>query len=527
MSISSTVPHLKSYPSHGARKALSPSQQINLYLSVSSALSGALAVSPSKLIQDAGTLAFIRTYARGGAFQRLQEVIWGAAEDCPTREEKAIRKKTLILLQNLSKEPKFHLDVTTILDLAIFFARSHPASLRPIFSALEPTISAESATAQLLDSFTTLLRQEGQVQGLYGQRKVAECILCWLIAARDAPKLILPFFDRQFLQAVAETYDANLTSIASSYGGITPIARLLQSGQAVESAVEEWQTLWLQTKLALLDSFHIILSRVVDDLVVLGPGPQLAQRAERAFEVVCGLMEIPPSASSSGTPVAQTPFLNRSLLEDYHSSYNLSAMLTKALAKAEEKDARLDFVEHTFPHSTSGQRDPGALRILFGSGVLPTAQSAGYAKDGKGKASDTRISAPIPPATSSSAHYQVSDNDLDVKATQVLDILPDLDLSYIRALLRHDAYSGDVERVIAALLEGTVPSQEELDQQQHQTVSVGKGKDKVAEAMPVRPVVAERANQFDEELVDIEQIRYGKKKDTGCVSLSFDSSCHF
>jgi len=524
MSKSSTVPHLKSYPSHGARKALSPSQQINLYLSVSSALSGALAVPPSKLIQDAGALTFIRTYVRDGAFQRLQEVIWGAGEDGPSREEKAIRKKTLILLQNLCKEARFHLDVTTILDLAIFFARSHPASLRSIFSSLEPSISAENSTAQLLDSFTTLLRQEGQAQGLYGQRKVAECILCWLIAARDAPKLVLPFFDKQFLRAVAETYDAGLTSIASSYGGITPIERLLRSGQGLGSAVEEWQALWLQTKLALLDSFHIILSRVVDDLVALGPGAQLAQRAERAFEVVYTLMEIPASASSSGTPISPTPFLNRPLLEDYHSSYNLSAMLSKALAKAEEKDVRLDILEDSFPNSTSGQRDPGALKILFGSGVLLTAQSAGYAKDGKGKSTDTRISTPIPPVTASSSQYQASDNDLDVKATQVLDILPDLDLPYIRALLRHDAYSGDVERVIAALLEGTAPAQEELAQQEHPAVDTG---GRLAEAPVARPVISERANQFDDELVDIDQIRYGKKKDTGCVIPPFAFGCLF
>lgn len=158
-----------------------------------------------------------------------------------------------------------------------------------------------------------------------------------------------------------------MSAIATSYGGFAALAAGI-SGEAREA--DEWEHIWVETKVALIDSFHIILSRLLTDLAALN-GSRLAEEAERTFGLVFALLE---EVSSSSNSTSQTPFLNQSLLADYHQSYSLSKSLSSALKHATERDARLDLLESTLQSLDSLEGDtknPGALKILLRSELCP------------------------------------------------------------------------------------------------------------------------------------------------------------
>jgi activating signal cointegrator complex subunit 2 len=100
--------------------------------------------------------------------------------------------------------------------------------------------------------------------------------------------------------------------------------------------------------------------------------------------------------------------------------------------------------------------------------------------------------------------HSFDDPSLDMKVTQVLDIFPDQDVEYIKGLLSSPTLDcrGDPEKVIAGLLEGTVPSPDEIRSQKQSRQQV---------PSPRKPM-EERRNIFDDEELNITQLRMGKKK---------------
>jgi activating signal cointegrator complex subunit 2 len=225
-------------------------------------------------------------------------------------------------------------------------------------------------------------------------------------------------------------------------------------------------------------------------------GVALAVEADRTFDIIFALLGLP--SSSQPTPnQPQTPFLDRSLLADYQQTYDLSRTLASSLRHAEEKDARVDLLESTLQSlNSSSEKQPGALKILLkSSGIPPGIDNLGRGyqnqrkPDAKGKGKEKDASAPP----------VVEDPELDVKITQVLDVLPDHAPEYIRALLSHASYT-TAEQVIDALLGGTAPAPEEL------------------QAAPVEPddlAGYVRRNVYDDDAMDLSQVRVGKK--TECV----------
>jgi activating signal cointegrator complex subunit 2 len=101
-----------------------------------------------------------------------------------------------------------------------------------------------------------------------------------------------------------------------------------------------------------------------------------------------------------------------------------------------------------------------------------------------------------------------------MKVTKVLDILPEHSPEYIRALLEHPPLERDPEKVIEALLEGTAPAPEELEQSQSETASMIRGtvRLQVDGEDDVEKYVRERRNVFDDQVMDAAQLRVGKKR---------------
>jgi activating signal cointegrator complex subunit 2 len=238
----------------------------------------------------------------------------------------------------------------------------------------------------------------------------------------------------------------------------------------------------VETKVSLVDAFHIIVRALLDDMVS-SSGAALAIEADRTFDIIFALLSL-PSSSQPGTP-----FLDRSLLADYQQTYDLSRTLASSLRHAEEKDARLDLLESSLRSiNSSSEKEPGALKILLrSSGLAPGVgnRAKNYSKtpDTKGKVKDVSL----PP---------VEDPELDLKVTQVLDILPEHEPEYIRALLVHPFYTTP-EKVVEALLEGTAPSADEL------TAATAKA-DEISSYV--------RQNVYDDDM-DLSRVRVGKKNE--------------
>jgi activating signal cointegrator complex subunit 2 len=425
------------------------------------------------------------------------------------------------------------LDIQTLLDLSIVYVRSHPIRLKAVFStaiATNPSIISAEITA----AFISLLSPSHSSQGLYSLRKVTHCLLS-LLRASPPPLTRLFSSDKQFILALARAYDEGLGAIARSYGGLR--GHLVEDTWIAEGevGVDEWERVWVETKVELMDSFHLLLGGMVEDLA--SAGGELGREAEQIFDVIFAMLELSSGSNSShslpNSSDPATPFLNRPLLADYQHSYDLSHTMSSALRHAAteiEKDARLDLLESTlssFEISSDGSKDPGALKILLrSSGVLPGIDNTGRGpcrhmntnpspypdnkgnrqNKGKGKASPQNQDADPDP-------------DLELKTTQVLSILPDHDPSYVRALLvRHGTGAGeDVERVVEMLLEGTAPPKEELVVE----CVGGRMRDGSEEAKELEYVYTRgRKNVFDDDVMDLSNVRIGKKRFVFYFSLT-------
>lgn len=435
--------------------------------------------------------------------------------------------------------------------------------------------------------------------GLYGLRKIATCVISFL---RVAPlKVVVRFAkDRRFMVALARVYDDGLNNVARNYGGTGRIYAILQgrdltatsqTGRAVGATaihmfasssaslgavlLEDWQKLWLETKIVLIDSFHLMFNTMMEDVTkkaAEGTNDNALQAEHRrfllatlevTFDIIFELLDLPSSltsavdsfAGSSATgqqPPPLTPFLNQSLLTDYQNCYDLSQTLNKISQKVqkekEERDARLDILEYRLKAlegdipadaGKSGGKDPGVLRlVLRSSGAPPGIDNLGRGtkshlrrseETSTGDKGKGRAPSPLP--------IPAADSEIDIKITQVLDILSDYSPDYIRALLTNDShpFKGNPERVIAALLDGTAPSEEELARATvppaatgktgdvsstgriregdiwnapAESYDTGKGKDIYGGGGGEHVFTRTRHNVFDEEQVDMSLFRY-------------------
>lgn len=449
---------------------------------------------------------FISSYAKDHAQVILESLIWDPehaskslfAKMSPA--EKTVHQRVLSLSEKLATE----LDLQTVIDLCVVYGRSNTKRVRELLSniAKDNQVFLGLLDSEAVPAFTTLFNSSSQ--GLYGLRKIAHVLLSVL---KPAPaEIIRPFArSKHLVLALATAYDTHLLALARSYGGI-PAARL----QAPTPApADDWERVFLETKVALLDTLHVLLRTLLSDVEAeRTAGPALAARCDAAFEVVFALLEHPPARPPSDSDAAPTPFLDCTLLEDYQHAYDLSSILRGAAQRADDPrtallEAALDALE------TSDAAEPGALRLLVrSSGAPPGIDARGRGPvrpptDAPGKGKGKGRAPPPPPP----------DPALDAAVAQVLDILPEQSPEYVRYVLAHPDYpfKGDAERLVGALLEGTAPQVEE-------SVYMGGGevgvRDDVREEKVEEQFVytKERRNVFDEERLDLSKLRVGKKQ---------------
>lgn len=524
------VTKLPLYPGARAREALSPSQQATLNSAIAGTLQQILEL-PKEKRDVSSSVAFVASYAKDHAQRTLHALIWDTNSDASGKPkphrytskfsttERNIHERTLKLSQIFAND----LPLEALIDLAVVYGLTNPKRFRAVLLSVSNNAQLIKAVAtEAAPAFTTIL--SSNAQGLYGLRKASYILLSFLHTA--PPELVRPFArDREFVLSIGKAYDSGLTACARSYGGIRPEHITSQTPSA--PPLDDWEKIFLETKVALIDSFHILIRTLLKDVEELkDAGPALAARCEAAFEVVFGLQDLPsPSLSSDTVPV---PFLNQSLLSDYQHTYGLSRIIAEVTRRAD--DPRTELLESTLQSLDQGgvqESDrPGALKLLLrSSGAQPGIDNLGNGKaisishqgdldvKGKGKGKG-KAAAPS---------LVVEDSKTDAAITQVLDIFPEQDPDYLRFLLVHQdyPYKGDAERLIGALLEGTVPSVDEVHglmesgghaAEESAVARVGEvdGKDEFA-------FTRERRNVFDEEAMDVSQLRVGKKK---CVTYT-------
>lgn len=513
-----TLPH---YPSTKVRATLSPSQQATLNSKVSSALAQTLTL-PANKRDIPSILSFISSYAKDHAHNILESSIWDhdhASKSYLNKlsaAEKTVHQRVFQISETVIAE----LPLQTVLDLCVVYGRGNPKRVRALLTSIA-TASPQFVNlleTEAVPAFTTLLSAQSQSQGLYGLRKIAYVLVSLLAPA--PPAVVRPFArSKHLVLALAQTYDSSLTALARSYGGLQP------GRVAAGTPAEDWERVFLETKVDLIDCLHVLLRTLLKDVEeVPSAGPQLAARCEVAFEVVFALLELPPArtttaGNASASTEVPTPFLNQTILEDYQHSYDLAKILKGATRRAD--DPRTELLEaalsalDTAQSSSQADAKPGALKLLIRSSGMPP----GIDNLGRGPSS----SADKGKGRAAAAPQQEENNPaLDAAVSQVLDILPDQDPAYVRYVLQHPdfPYKGDAERLIGALLEGTAPVVDEAQvraglvgrAQSHETEQVGR-----TDEQEKFVYTKERRNVFDDEKMDLSKLRIGKKQ---CVSAN-------
>jgi len=510
-----TTATLPPYPSSHARSQLSHSQLTSLNQTISLSIQQTLDLPPHAL-NSAAPAAFVSSYVRDIAQRNLDALIWDAdpkAKAKPraeTTEARTIHARTLLLAERLASTSA--LDPTTLLDLSITYA-SHPTRLRSLFTnafSSAPSLLTSTA-ASALPAFTSVLRSHSTI-GLHGLRKTAHAILCLL---RVAPRELLRAFahSKDFTLALTQAYDVGLGTASSSYGRLyLPVAG------APQREPDDWEVLFLLTKADLLDAFHILVTALLNVLAALpSTDPSLPAEAEHAFDAISALQALPAPPRRPDDHTPPTPFLNRSLLADYQHAYDLSEALPRALPHGvAADDARLEWLSavlREFDADLGGEGlsaagparrgDPGAFRLLLGSGMH-------RGVDDRGRAGATRAGEAVV-ATLSWAATASGSKVVDPRVDEVRAILPDYKPEYIEALLQRTEYAS-VERVVEALLEGTAPPPEAI--QQHVT-----SKAQTSQAREEFEYTRDRLNIFDGEDMDLSKMRIGKKRFSSCIYL--------
>ncbi|PCH40809.1 hypothetical protein WOLCODRAFT_99330 [Wolfiporia cocos MD-104 SS10] len=499
----SVIP-LPAYPTTRTRSSLSPSQLAALTDTVASALSQTLTLPPAQCSAPT-TRTFLSSYARDAACQALRSLIWNS-ELTRSKSERIIHQRVLLLADRLAAVHA--LDLTTLIDLCVTYAANSKHLRALCASALTPEILTQ-AQNEAVPAFTALLSAPSQ--GLYGLRKTSYILICLL---RCAPDELVDIFARNsfFMVALAHAYDAGLATFAQSYGGLR-----LPASNASNAALDDWVKIFLETKVALLDAAHILLRVLLADASSpnsLGP----------ALDVLLALLEVPQTRAvgQSASESRGTPFLDRPLLADYQHAHGLSRLLSGIRSRT--GDARTESLESALQSLDAGAEEgPGALKLLLhSSGAQPgidvrgrgpsTAQShlgVGNIGKGKGRAQPSSIAAPEP------------DPALDTAVARVSDVLPDLDPGYVRFLLSYPdyPYRGDAERLLGALLEETAPSVEEVEEVMRQSERAALSDVKPVEKTEEFVYTKERRNIWDDQPMDLQNVRIGKKNDDASMIL--------
>ncbi|CAE7075941.1 unnamed protein product, partial [Rhizoctonia solani] len=263
-----------------------------------------------------------------------------------------------------------------------------------------------------------------------------------------------------FVRALAECYQIVLPNLAESLGGIH-----LQGDR------EPYELTCIEAKVDILESYHNIIR-------VLAASKNMDLALQIMFQV--SEVSIPPVSN----PVL---FLNTGLNNDLNSMVDI-VDLCKGVVSPD--DPRLEVITAQLGPTTS-KSDVGVPSIL----PLPVSDVPTRARIDKGKG---KLNTTSEPELAS---------ELESLVTQVLEIFPEQDPAAVRAALQLPRFNRSAEAVINELAEG------------NQLPAYVPPHDR-----PVKSVLAERRNVFDDDEMDYSRLRIGKKRSENADTVLNDKS---
>ncbi|KAM0787826.1 hypothetical protein ACM66B_003880 [Microbotryomycetes sp. NB124-2] len=280
--------------------------------------------------------------------------------------------------------------------------------------------------------------------------------------------------------------------VSSSFGQLSrtysAIAHLYSS---LSDPAAPPDTATLELKLDLLSTAWTVLDQASLDPLLDQTNPlTVTDRQDFWSELLDNLGVILQHEQSSNSET--TALINATLAQDLQRYYRLADKLDSAargLDASSNIHTRANAVRQRVrgldKHTADGEDGLEIVRRLKLGGK---AMSNGK---GKGKASEDSDSA-----------------TLDEAVSQIMDVLPDQQATFLRTCLRHPRFadaSNPAEAVIAALLEGSLPA--DLRQPRDGDNNPTAFTDSASSDKPVAP---ERRNVFDDAKLDLTKLRRGK-----------------
>ena len=298
------------------------------------------------------------------------------------------------------------------------------------------------------------------------------------LAANSHPTVSSEYGQNQFVYS----------TLSHFYSQIDLSDLLLLPTATIKSSPEA--SIRIRTKAQLLETFHHLLD--VSFLTPLqDPTTTTEDKAGFVQELDEMLSELFGEAAKEKSEKAdKTFFCNASLLRDLEYYYCISDTLEKSLGRNLDRLGR-DVLGRFKSLLGSGDQDDG-YEILLGSRTTQRSN---------GKGVEVEVSESATPS-----------DDLTPAITQILDLFPNYNASFITRCLLHPRFDRSTELVIAALLEDDLPS----DLREDYSI---RAEDE--EATPV-PVTITRRNVFDDEKIDMAKLTRGKATTTSADTLLSD-----
>ena len=418
-------------------------------------------------------LAFLQAYLSDVAQDCLKSLSTTPVVDSASPNTTPLRQQVLTLLSHLADHHPKSITQAILIDTVIVYGPKNATHIKRFLTDLlgrrEPQFKTAIAT-----SFSRMLSElnNSTINTIAGVRRVAHVLAA--VVRTGVPAILDELIDgKPTINDMATIYDRNLPA-------------LLLSVKLDDVPLSSEARSWLQTKVDLLDSFHILVEHVL--------------ASERHLESGIALLFDLTSVEVDVTE--HSPFIHFPLIADYQHQFDLAQRL-KSLS-ATHDDPRLDVLIAQIANlAPADPNELGPLSLLLETPATNNTASYGASggRKGKGKA------APV-------------DEGVEDAITQILSILPDQDPDFLRRCLAHSRFTGSdrTEKLVAALLEGNVPAELMMDETSdpsanepsHQPLSTedGKGKEKEKEYKYTKG----RQNIFNDQPFDISALRIGKKR---------------
>ncbi|KDQ13293.1 hypothetical protein BOTBODRAFT_33626 [Botryobasidium botryosum FD-172 SS1] len=419
------------------------------------------------------TQKFLTSYLRDAAKDILLGIGNGAlSHSAPPTADRALTEGLLDLAEKLASVP-LTLSIEALLDLAIVCGTHRHSSARcqkiyEIAFNTSPSLLKDFFLNVPLGFITALTPKDSNITAIH---RTTYCLISLIRCAHDTIVLKLAQ-DKDFVVGLAGCYDEGLRSIADSKGGI----------QMTSSDPLRWEIEWMKAKVLILDSFSIMMDTLLRSTK--------KETKDSLIDIISTLLSL-SAASTSSRPSRPIPFVNQSLLSDYEYSHHLSGSLRDALRGS--NDPRLKPIiaglESLAPQGVR-EKDPGGLALLLG---IPPTQFNSHIDYKKGKEKALQLDEP-------------PSEQLDLAVTQVLDIFPDEDVTFVQKCLRDSTFHGSAESLISALLEGNLPPD-----LQSLRDGLAHGAGIPASPPPAVSLLESRKNAFDDDPLDFSRLTRGKR----------------